>query len=225
MNYVLVALLSASLFLGGCAANDADNDAESQAENSTTNEKSEPKSEQKENTRVVDSPQAPDDSSLTEVGQTFQDADGSIKLKAVSDYNEKTEIGDVELTISDVKVMKYEPSPDLIDFFHGYSTNEEKFNYVKVRVNVKNTSDETVNFAPVSLLETSDGEKKGYDDDFYLESLYGDFAPGEERIGQLGFVLNETDVENLKSLTIHTSNVFDEQKETITNSKEIAIPF
>ena len=228
MKYVLVTLLSASLFLGGCAGNSAGQNATSQTEDSTKQvhvEKSETKNDQQEHKGLIDSPQAPDDSSLTEVGQTFQDADGSITLQAISDDNEKTEIGDVALTISEVKVMKYEPSPDLIDFFHSYSTDEEKFSYVKIRVNVKNTSDETVNFAPVSVLETSEGEKKGFDDDFYLENLYGDYAPGEERTGQLGFVLNETDIKKLESITIHTSDVFDEKKETLSKSKTMTIPF
>ncbi|MGB8000188.1 MAG: DUF4352 domain-containing protein [Anaerobacillus sp.] len=228
MKYVLVTLLSASLFLGGCAGNSAGQNATSQTEDSTKQvdvEKSETKNDQQEHKGLIDSPQAPDDSSLTEVGQTFQDADGSIMLQAISDDNERREIGDVTLTISDVKVMKYEPSPDLIDFFHSYSTDEEKFSYVKIRVNVKNTSDETVNFAPVSVLETSEGEKKGFDDDFYLENLYGDYAPGDERTGQLGFVLNETDIKKLESITIHTSDVFDEKKETLSKSKTMTIPF
>ncbi|MGA9287923.1 MAG: DUF4352 domain-containing protein [Anaerobacillus sp.] len=228
MKYVLVTLLSASLFLGGCAGNSAGQNATSQTEDSTKQvdvEKSETKNDQQEHKGLIDSPQAPDDSSLTEVGQTFQDADGSITLQAISNDNEKTEIGDVALTISEVKVMKYEPSPDLIDFFHSYSTDEEKFSYVKIRVNVKNTSDETVNFAPVSVLETSEGEKKGFDDDFYLENLYGDYAPGDERTGQLGFVLNETDIKKLESITIHTSDVFDEKKETLSKNKTITIPF
>ena len=225
-HLITISLLSASLFLGGCAANNTNQQASSQTENSATVKKtSDTNVDQKEQTEVIDSPQAPDDSSLTEVGQSYQDADGSITLKANSDYHEKTVIGDMELTVSDVKVMSYSPSPDLIDFFHGYSNDETTFNYVKIRVNVKNTSDQAVNFAPVSALETSDGEKKGFDDDFYLENLYGDYAPGEERVGQLGFVLNKTDLEDLESMTIHTSDVFDPTGETLTKGQSITVPF
>jgi Domain of unknown function (DUF4352) len=225
MKHVLITLCTASLFLGGCA-NNANQQASSQTENTTTVTKAEEtNTDQNENKGLIDSPQAPDDSSLTEVGQTYQDADGSITLKASSDFNEKTTIGDVELTVSDVKVMAYAPSPDLIDFFHGYSNDETKFNYVKIRVHVKNTSDKTVNFAPVSTLETSDGEKKGFDDDFYLENLYGDYAPGEEKTGQLGFVLNTTDLEQLNAITIQTSDVYDKKEETLTKGQSITVPF
>ncbi|WP_273852031.1 DUF4352 domain-containing protein [Guptibacillus spartinae] len=225
-HVITITLLSASLFLAGCAANNANQQASSQTENATTATKtSDAKAEHKQQTEVIDSPQAPDDSSLTKVGKSYQDADGSITLKAKSDYDEKTEIGDMALTVSDVKVMSYSPSPDLIDFFHGYSNDETTFNYVKIRVNVKNTSDQTVNFAPVSALKTSDGEKKGFDDDFYLENLYGDYEPGEERIGQLGFVLNTTDLGNLESMTIHTSDVFDPTGETLMKGKAITVPF
>ncbi|WP_166000496.1 DUF4352 domain-containing protein [Bacillus sp. Cs-700] len=225
MKHILITLCTASLFLGGCA-NNANQQASSQTDNTTTVTKAEETStDQNDHKGLIDSPQAPDDSSLTEVGQTYQDADGSITLKASSDFNEKTTIGDVELTVSDVKVMAYAPSPDLIDFFHSYSNDETKFNYVKIRVHVKNTSDQTVNFAPVSTLETSDGEKKGFDDDFYLENLYGDYAPGEEKIGQLGFVLNTTELEQLDALTIQTSDVFDDKEETITKGQSIIVPF
>ncbi|MDP4549521.1 hypothetical protein Q9251_01340 [Alkalihalobacillus macyae] len=229
MKYVLVILLSASLFLGGCAANNEEQNASSQNETSTntaeanTNQDADSPEKESDNS-IMDSPQAPDDSSLTKVGKTVEDQDGMITLKAISEYDETTSIGDVELTISDVKVMDYAPSPDLVDFFHGYSDNETQFNYVKLRVNVKNTSDQTVNFAPVSLLETGN-EKKGFEDDFYLENLYGDFAPGEEKAGQLGFVLNDTDVEKLESITVNTSDVFDENKESVTEAKSITIPF
>ncbi|TKD72346.1 DUF4352 domain-containing protein [Pseudalkalibacillus hwajinpoensis] len=231
MNYVLVTLLSASLFLGGCAANNEKQNAGSQDESSTktaeqseTNQNTEAAKKESTDNSIMDSPQAPDDTSLTEVGQTFEDQDGSITLKAISNYDETTTIGDIELTVSDVKAMNYSPSPDLVDFFHGYSDNETQFNYVKLRVTVKNTSDQAVNFAPVSVLETSN-EKKGFEDDFYLENLYGDYAPGEEKTGQLGFVLNKTDVEKLESITVHTSDVFDEKKESLTKGKSISIPF
>ena len=225
-HLITISLLTSALFLSGCAANNANHQASSQTENSTTaTTPSEEHPDRKEQTKVIDSPQAPDDSSLTKVGQSYQDADGSITLKAKSDYHEKLMVGDMALTVSDVKVMSYSPSPDLIDFFHGYSNDETTFNYVKIRVNVKNTSDQTVNFAPVSALKTSDGEKKGFDDDFYLENLYGDYEAGEERIGQLGFVLNTTDLGNLESMTIHTSDVFDPTGETLTKGKAITVPF
>lgn len=223
MKHVLIILCTASLILGACA-NNADQNA-SQTENTKAVAKANEPNAENENKGLIDSPQAPDDSSLTEVGETYQDADGSITLKASADFNEKTTIGDIELTVSDVKVMSYAPSPDLIDFFHGYSNDETKFNYVKIRVQIKNTSDQLVNFAPVSILETSNGEKKGFDDDFYLENLYGNYEPGEERIGQLGFVLNTTEPEQLNAITIQTSDVFDEKEETITSGESITVPF
>ncbi|WP_347551503.1 hypothetical protein ABFG93_06110 [Pseudalkalibacillus hwajinpoensis] len=225
MKYVAASLLILTLFIGGCSDNHTAQETNSEVKASSDSTESTVSTETKSTkTTITDSPQAPDDSSLTEVGESFQDADGSITLNAISDYDETTTIGDVELHISDVKIMNYAPSPDLIDFFHGYSDNETQFNYVKLRVTVKNTSDKAVNFAPISMLETG-SEKKGFEDDFYLESLYGVYAPNEERSGQLGFVLNETKVENLKAITVHTSDVFDQNKESLTKSKTIEVPF
>ncbi|WP_270180939.1 DUF4352 domain-containing protein [Alkalihalobacillus sp. CinArs1] len=218
--------LAASLLLAGCATDaeqGADNNTQSETAQEDNQQKDENKKENK-SAKAPDNPQAPDDSSLTKVGDFHEDEDGSVTLKALSNYNETTKIGDVELTISDVKVMNYSPSMDLIDFFHPYSDDEKNFNYVKLHVTVKNTSDEPVDFAPVSVLETSEGEKKGFEEDFYLEELYGVYEGNEERTGELGFVLNETDIAELSSLTVKTSDVFDEDKNSKAKAKTIDIP-
>ncbi|MCA0988449.1 DUF4352 domain-containing protein [Guptibacillus algicola] len=229
MKYVIGFFLAASLSLAGCA-----NNAEQESNNDTNS--SQPETKQEDNkqndtqtndeqaTQAQDNPQAPDDSSLTKVGDFHEDEDGSAMLKALSNFNETTQIGDVELTISDVKVLNYSPSMDLIDFFHPYSDDEKNFNYVKLHVTVKNKSDEPVDFAPVSVLETNSGEKKGFVEDFYLEELYGVYEGNEERSGQMGFVLNETEVDKLSSITVKTSDVFDEDKKSKAKAKTIEIP-
>lgn len=229
MNYVLGFFLAASLVLAGCA-NDAEqgSDNEKNAEQSETKQEDKQQNDTKKNddktTKAADNPQAPDTSSLTKVGDYHKDEDGSVTLKALSNYKETTQIGDVELIISDVKVMNYSPSMDLIDFFHPYSDDEKNFNYVKLDVTVKNTSDEPVDFAPVSVLETNAGEKKGFEEDFYLEELFGVYGGNEERSGQMGFVLNETEIEKLSSITVKTSDVFDEDKKSQAKAKTIEIP-
>ncbi|KGX88672.1 hypothetical protein N781_09745 [Pontibacillus halophilus JSM 076056 = DSM 19796] len=229
MNYVIGIFLAASLMLAGCA-DDAEQESDSQENASQTKTKEEDKEQRdsKKNdeqpTKATDNPQAPDTSSLTEVGDYHKDEDGSATLEARSTYNETTQIGDVELTISDVKVLNYSPSMDLIDFFHPYSDNETNFNYVKLHVTVENTSDEPVDFAPVSVLETNAGEKKDFEGDFYLEELYGVYEGNEERSGQMGFVLNDTEIEKLSTITVRTSDVFDEDKTSQAKAKTIEIP-
>ncbi len=223
-------ILATSLLLTGCA-----NNAEqaSSSENSTSQSENQPKdtngnktvkNDEERKEKPSNNPQAPDDSTLMEVGDYHEDGDGSLTLKAISDYYDTTKIGNVKVTFSGVKVMNYSPSMDLIDFFHPYSEDETNFNYVNLNVTVKNTSDQPVNFAPVSVLETNDGEKKGYEEDFYLEELYGNLEANEERSGEMGFVLNEANIENLSRITVKTSDVFDENKESQAKAKTIEIP-
>lgn len=229
MKYVIGLFLAASLVLAGCANGAKQgSDNEKTAEQSETTEEDKQQNDAKKNdeqsTQAKDNPQAPNTSSLTKVGDYHKDEDGSATLKALTNYNETTQVGDVELTISDVKVLNYSPSMDLIDFFHPYSDDEKNFNYVKLDVTVKNTSDEPVDFAPVSVLETNLGEKKGFEEDFYLEELYGVYEGNEERSGQMGYVLNETELDDLTSITVKTSDVFNEDKEAQAKAKTIEIP-
>ncbi|WP_079478902.1 DUF4352 domain-containing protein [Halobacillus salinus] len=189
----------------------------------TTKEKEKTTSDTTEDT-FMESPQAPDDSKLNEIGATHSDQDGKIKLLAYAPEEQQVDVGPMNITIHEAKFMHYKPSPDMIDFFHGFSHNESNFDYVKLRVTVENTSDQQTNFAPVSHLETNTGEKKGFQDDFYLEELHGDYAAGETRKGQLGFILEDAEKETLEKITVHTSDAF-QNEESVEKGKSYTISF
>jgi hypothetical protein len=209
-------LLLMALFLTGCMdnSNATTEKSEEQKEQNVQEENNDSEPEQTETTNeanednFIESPQAPDDSELTEIGATYSDQDGKIKLLAYAPDEQQVEVGPMKLTVHEAKYMHYKPSPDMMDFFHGFTHEEGNFNYVKLRVTIENTSDQKLNFAPVSYLETNTGEKKGFNDDFYLEELHGDYEAGEIRKGQLGFILEETDPENLDQIKVQSSDVF-----------------
>jgi hypothetical protein len=217
-----IALTLTAALLAGCTANSSTKTAsevhaETQAEE--TNEKS---------TEIIsfkDSPQAPDDTELTIKDSQFQDEDGSITLKQFAQVHEKKQTGDISMTIADVKVLQYKPSPDLIDFFHGFTHEETEFPYVRVNVVVKNNGDVPMYIAPVSKITTNQGETVTWEDDFYLEKLNGELKPGEEKVGNLGFILDETDPEALESLTISSSDVLDHKKEKVADAIVFEVGF
>ncbi|SFJ28816.1 hypothetical protein SAMN04487936_101539 [Halobacillus dabanensis] len=165
--------------------------------------------------KYPNNPQAADDRELLKVGDRTEDENGQLTLEAIKEVEKFKQAGPVKVMVKDVKVMNYTPSPDLIDYFHAYTHNEMNFNYIKFTVAIKNTGKQTVNFAPVDLLETNTGEKKDFNDDFYLEHLTGSIKPGEEKVGNMGFVLNETDISDLQSIKIKTSNVLSDKKDSI----------
>ncbi|MGI8313776.1 DUF4352 domain-containing protein [Halobacillus mangrovi] len=189
----------------------------------TPKEKEETTGDTSEDT-FIESPQAPNDSELTEIGATHKDQDGKIRLLAYAPEEQQVDVGPMNVTIHEAKFMHYKPSPDMIDFFHGFTHEESSFNYLKLRVTVENTSEQQVNFAPVSHLETNTGEKKGFQDDFYLEELHGDYTPGEARKGQLGFILEKGDKDTLEKFTVYTSDVFQKEK-SVEKGKSYTISF
>lgn len=209
-----------ALLLGGCSVEDTEKEQKSASESMNEVEATEstPKTFQ-------DSPQAPDDRQLKKVGETLEDQDGVVTLKQYANLNETKQIGDITMTIEEVKVMNYRPSPDLVDYFHGLTHEEVEFPYVRVNVKVKNNSDEPIHFAPVAELATDQGETVTWEEDFYIEKLNGELKPGEEKVGSLGLIIDETTPEELKNLTIKTSEVVNDQEEKIGGGEEFTVGF
>ena len=167
------------------------------------------------------SPQVTDDRLLQKVGQNKRDAKGEATVKAVNMDSETFKAGPVELTVAESKILQLEPDYSLIDFFHSY-THDQEFEVVKMFVEITNTSDEPIHFAPVALLETAEEELKLWEDDIYLEELNGELAPGETKSGNIGFIIGESETDSVK---ITTSDVFDSTDKQIAEAVEFNMQF
>ncbi|MEK4298072.1 DUF4352 domain-containing protein [Oceanobacillus sp. FSL W8-0428] len=205
--------------LAGCAKDKPAEEAE--AKNDTDKE------EYTQTTSYLDgyleNPQLPDDSELLVVDQVVEDSKGKSTLIKIKQVNETYQIGDIEMTLRDAKWIHLRPSYRMIDYFHGLTDNESEFNYVKVFVEITNTTAETLQFSPAALVETNDGENTSWEDELYLEGLNEPIEPGESRKGNLGFIVDET--EDLSELTILTSDLFDEADNKLTDAEEITVEF
>ena len=167
------------------------------------------------------SPQVTDDRLLQETGQNKRDAKGEATVKAVNMDSETYKAGPVELIVAESKILQLEPDYSLIDFFHSY-THEQEFEVMKMFVEITNTSDEPIHFAPVALLETAEEELKLWEDDIYLEELNGELAPGETKTGNVGFIIEKGGIE---SINITTSDVFDSKDKQIAKAVEFNTQF
>lgn len=172
-------------------------------------------------TDYVQNPQVTADQSLVKTGQSIRDDKGEIVLNASNQESVKQTIGDVKLTVSEAKLFHYKPAYSLIDFYHSY-THDTEFHVVKLFVEIENTSDQPLNFAPVALLETSESEMKLWEDDIYLESLNGEIAPGETKKGSIGFIVENPDIDGI---TITTSDLFDKEEKKLQSAEKINIAF
>ncbi|MEC1673750.1 DUF4352 domain-containing protein [Bacillus mojavensis] len=179
--------------------------------------------------------QVTDDRSLLKVNQTFSDDKGEAILKDIKQVNQTYKIGNVELTIKEMKLIHLRPDYSMIDYFHVL-THDEEFDFVKVFVDIKNTSSEKVNFAPVALMKTNTGETFDWNKDIYLEELNGELEAGAEKSGNLGFIVNAASghahdepsakkKKEIKWIEITTSDVFDQNHKKISDSQKIKIEF
>ncbi|MGX4764825.1 DUF4352 domain-containing protein [Bacillus mojavensis] len=180
--------------------------------------------------------QVTDDRSLLKVNQTFSDDKGEAVLKDIKQVNQTYKIGNVELTVKEMKLIHLRPDYSMIDYFHVL-THDEEFDFVKVFVDIKNTSSEKVNFAPVALMKTNTGETFDWNKDIYLEELNGELEAGAEKSGNLGFIVNaasghahdelsaDKKKKEIKWIEITTSDVFDQNHKKISDSQKIKIEF
>lgn len=218
MKKAICLFLLLSLLLLGCSNNNVEQSMA--AENKSTSLSSTNKIPSYYKDYILN-PQVIDDRSMQEIGQTFRDKKGEATLKAIKNDNLTYKMGSIELTIREAKLLHFKPDYSLIDFFHSY-THEEEFDFVKLFVEIKNTSDEPLKFAPVAIVKTSSGEKKTWEDDIYLEELNGEVAANTKKIGNIGFIIEKAKVD---SIEITTSDVFNTQDKKINKAEKITIDF
>ncbi|WP_342025702.1 DUF4352 domain-containing protein [Cytobacillus pseudoceanisediminis] len=166
-------------------------------------------------------PQVPDDRQLEKAGQTHLDEKGELTLKKTKNVNGIHSIGPIEMKVTDAKVMHLKPDYSLVDYFHTL-THDEEFDFVKVFVEIKNTSDQKVNFAPAAILETSKGEQITWEKDIYLDGLTEEIGPNETKAGNVGFIIEKSDLTHFE---ITTSDVFSADGKKIQDAEKIQIEF
>lgn len=168
----------------------------------------------------VPNPQITDDINLVTVGETVTDDKGELTLKSYKRINKAVNIGGVEMVLKEVKLMHFVPNYSMIDFFHSY-THEEEFDFLKVGIEVKNTSDKDMKFTPVAFVKTSNGELKTWEDDIFLEELNGEIQSNNGKKGNMGFILENT--HDIKSIEILTSDVLNNVDESVEKAKTIKV--
>jgi hypothetical protein len=169
----------------------------------------------------VPNPQLPDDINLNQIGQNVSDAKGELTLKAYKKVNETLNVGPIEVNIKEMKVMHATPDYSMIDFFHGY-THDEDFDIVKVNVEIKNNSDKKIKFSPVAFLETDRGEHLTWEDEIYLEELTGEIEGNGSKSGNIGFILNDG---NIKSISVMSSDAVDDEGKVLAKGKSAEFAF
>lgn len=168
----------------------------------------------------VPNPQITDDINLVTVGETVTDDKGELTLKSYKLLNKTVNIGGVEMVLKDAKLLHFVPDYSMIDFFHSY-THEEEFDFIKVGIEVKNTSDKDIKFTPVAFVKTNNGELKTWEEDIFLEELTGEIQRNDVKKGNMGFILENTN--DIKSIEILTSDVLDGMGENVEKAKTIKL--
>lgn len=168
--------------------------------------------------QYVPNPQVSDDRRLQERGQQTRDAKGSLELLAANMEPTVVQVGDIELTIHEAKLLHYAPDHSVIDFYRSY-THDAEFQLAKFFIEMRNTSSERVKFAPVALMETENGEVKTWKDEVYLEALNEGLAPGEVKSGNIGFIVGGETGE----LKLTTSNLLSENGHPLAQAATIRL--
>ncbi|MFJ7933275.1 DUF4352 domain-containing protein [Sporosarcina sp. NPDC096371] len=170
----------------------------------------------------VPSPHITDDRNLVKIGESVTDSKGGLILKQSKIVNQDIQVGPVKLSINDIKVMQFTPAHSMVDFFHA-QTHEKVFDFVKIEVEVNNSSKEPIIFNPIAFLNTNSGEHKTWEDDIYVEELQGEIAPNDVKKGNIGFILENT--ADIQSIELLTSDVLHTDEEIIAQAQSIKVDF
>lgn len=217
MKKYLTLLLAISI-LSGCSAAAQEESTKETIADGVVKAVDEPKT----SNIYVPNPQVTDDSNLTKVGDTVTDRKGELTLKAVKELNKHLTIDGIEYKVKDIKLMHYIPDYSLIDFYHPY-THDEEFDFIKVGVEMENTSKESYHFAPVAMMNINGTVHKTWEDDFYLEEMNGEIKAGQVKKGNIGFIVEELD--EISQIEILSGDLVGEDKEKKANPIKLTIPF
>lgn len=217
MKKYLTLLLAISLLSGCSAAAQGDSIKETETEGAVK-----AVDEPKTSNIYVPNPQVTDDSTLKKAGDSVTDRKGELTLKAVKKVNKLFTIDGVHYKINDIKLMHYIPDYSLIDFYHPY-THDEDFNFVKVGIEMENTSKESYHFAPVAMMNINGVLHKTWEDDFYLEEMNGEIKAGQVKKGNIGFIIEELD--EISHIEILSGDLLGKDKEKIAKPVKATIPF
>ncbi|MBM7699264.1 DUF4352 domain-containing protein [Kurthia huakuii] len=154
--------------------------------------------------------QIPDDRTLLQSGDTIQAEKGFMTLQQANFKPQTIDVGDIRITIHDVKTIALEPDYSMVDYFHQL-TSDTTFDIVKAFVTVENTAQHVRYFSPVATLQAASGTQT-FERDIYLDALNGKLAPGEKKQGNIGYIIHDGDT----SWTVTTSAVFDAHEKELT---------
>lgn len=217
MKRYLTLLLAFSI-LSGCSAPTQENSNKESKADGAVKAVEEPNS----SNIYVPNPQVTDDRTLKMAGDSVTDRKGELKLKAVKEVNKHLTLSGIQYTIRDIKLLHYVPDYSMIDYYHSY-THDEEFDFIKVGIEIENTSKEYYHFAPVAMMNINGAVHKTWEDDFYLEEMNGEIKAGQVKKGNIGFIVDEVD--EISQIEILSGDLVGENKENKATPLKLTIPF
>lgn len=208
------------LLLAGCSSNQDTNTNTNSIETKETSTQTVHVTKVSNDT-YIPNPQVIDDTSLLNIGDFYRDRKGEATLRAIDGESKSLTIDSVKLIIKDAKIIDYRPAYSLIDFYHTY-THEEQFTFIKFFVEIENISNEKKKFSPVAFIQTNTDEMITWENDIYLEALNGVLNAGERKKGNLGFIVENSDIHKLQ---LSTSDVYNQQEKKLAGAKTIDFIF
>ncbi|MFC7366267.1 MULTISPECIES: DUF4352 domain-containing protein [Bhargavaea] len=162
-----------------------------------------------------------DDRRLRKTGEVMRDSLGEMEVLKATGQQKRVNTGPAELTIRETKLLRYEPESSESSLA-GKFTPEPEFEFVKLFVEVRNIGDEPIHFNPLAEINTDKGEALLWKNDIYQEGLGGEIPPGEVKAGNIGFILEDA---NVQVLSLKTGVVVRAADGKLADAREVEIRF
>lgn len=224
MKKMVYGLLFGALLLSGCSqTNTVDNVGK-------TNEKDSSGIIEESTTQSSTDPQEVTDGPLLQVGQWTHDGNdstGKIELLSISNAQEDIALGEVDIYIHDIKILKYidYTEPELSGYYgaDNYKDDEGNFYGLQITFKVKNNSDQDYGYNGLEYAVLNNGQQINFtsDDIAYSMTSNSFFKNTESKELLRVAYLDPEKVDSITEVTIKTGPLFDiSDYQTLAESAE-----
>lgn len=224
MKKMVYGLLFGALLLSGCSqTNTVDNVGK-------TNEKDSSGIVEESTTQSSTDPQEVTNGPLLQVGQWTHDGNdstGKIELLSISNAQEDIALGEVDIYIHDIKILKYSDytDPESSGFYgaDNYKDDEGNFYSLQITFRVKNNSDNDYKYRGLEYAVLDNGQQINFnsDDIAYSMTSYSFFKHTESKDYFKIAFLDPEKIDTITKVTIKTGPLFDiSDYQTLAESAE-----
>ncbi|MGN8647870.1 hypothetical protein ACTNEO_04945 [Gracilibacillus sp. HCP3S3_G5_1] len=207
------------------ASNELEADDQEQAVEVTTDEEDVQKDEEKDTEDDRSEEEIEREGELIDIGQTIDRGDHKVELLNIKELNDQITAGPLEIDFVNAKIIKMSAmSEDIKYILDNYvpMSDREELDYIQLRLDVENTSDQDIVWDGVSDLVTDKKEQVDGIKREFISDENNKYLGNVKKELVLGFIVDDSDINDLRILF---NRIYKDTFEEIEDTFEYKLTF